>query len=417
MSAPNAPNVIFQAPSAPTGAPVVPINSEMYDYDDYDDGQVHVSPIFIFFSFLKQSICSGSPDFEYFWSYLINFIIALCQVGTIFLEGPEWKWFRFWTFMISLIVIWRHASDYFSPWSDDLESFYVLRIIFFIIELVYIYYWFNYLWIWISNTAFSWMDMFPDRDYDFYEQGVYNYNIYSRYTWKYSLSALGIGQVYFCVVGLSILPSIAVFYGAVHGVVVINILFSLKAALDSSTASGDFWYYILTSLYYIANTISFLVCCFLYSTGTYGTEVVSAWLLSLCWIFQVFFIVYYALKKDDVYDCISSDYKDTYVVGFVQSIVWMAQSFMVMVYYYSKSFDYIYSRLFGDGYTLSNLKYYFGQNIAQFWLGLIYIVVFVAICSFIYCIVFNIKKCMDSYKEFSAQYQQQNTSKKKKMVH
>ncbi|KAL0230367.1 hypothetical protein PCE1_003927 [Barthelona sp. PCE] len=413
MSAPNAPNVIFQAPSAPVGAPVVPMNSEMYDFNDYDDGQVHVSPIFIFFSFLKQVLCSGSHDFEYFWSYLINFFIAICQIGTIFLEGPEWKWFRFWTFMISLIVIWRHASDYFSPWSDELESFNVLRIIFFIIELVYIYYWFNYLWIWISNTAFSWMDMFPNRDYDFYEQGVYNYNIYSKYTWKYSLSALGIGQVYFCVVGLSMLPSIAVFYGMVHGVVVLNIFYSFMAAVNTSAASGNFWFFIFSGLYYIANTISFIVCFTLYTTGAYGSEVVSAWLLSLSWIFQIFYLCYFLLKDEDVYNSIDSE--ATYRVGFVQSIIWQFQSFVVMIYYYSKSFGYIFSKMFGDGYTLSNLKYYFGQNITQFWKGLIYIIVFVVICSLLVCIVHNIKKCMDSYKEFSAQYQQLNTTKKKKI--
>ncbi|KAL0237266.1 hypothetical protein PCE1_000663 [Barthelona sp. PCE] len=411
----------MSAPSAPASVniPVVPSvpNAPNAPYSHYqpeneyiqEPEAVHISPVVIFFKFLKNKLCSASLSGEFF-GLLIIFLTFIAQVFTILSDS---KAYRFWVFVLSFILFFVKNiayDDMFNPWSDDIQTFVPFRIIAFIFDFVIVSIFCLYILVYITNL--SYVFTFFGYESDYYDN-IQSFNIYERFSWIWSWSLIWQGMIYTFFMCCSILPFVVMGLSVVCGFNFIAVFSSLGNISNMSSADGGRKFMILTFFFNLISIVGAVGGWFLiYLTGTYATEITSAWIVLISFIYCLFYYVMILKEKsNDALDFGSND-EDIFVGSVIQGVLMFFFCFQVFAYYFISSIEYLMAKFFG-GYTLHTFKFYFGLSWSRFGRMWLYILIVFAFLGIILGLLAYVKKCVSSYQQFAAEFATQQGKKKK----
>ncbi|KAL0230068.1 hypothetical protein PCE1_003632 [Barthelona sp. PCE] len=405
MSAPTAPTAPGMAgipvmPTAPMGA-VDHSNHSYVEPSYHEDESVHISPLMLFFSFIKQSLCSGETKFG---TFLIDIIMFVLQIASIVISD---KLLNFVILHVSFFVMFRRFAE-----NRDLEDLWEHKI-FFIMFMLDVLFFTYVVSMFINYLGGLFMPQIMDH---LKNPSISPLSYYDFYKWRTTsvFFVFILALFYLLVFGLMMLNGGIYVAGIVWlfpGIFMIN---SIKTYIEASDASK-------TKLSWIAAFIGFNTCIYpilmiiiiALDERSLATQNVLVIYVIISFVIDLFGFIKISQAIFGDLDEFFDDDSKTIGIELVQCIAVHGWASIVPIYYVGQVILELLGWTDVDYYRDPGLSFMGSFAWSLFWRFMLIIVVLVIIFFIVAALLNACKKCSEDFQAFKDEQTRSNTKKKK----
>ncbi|KAL0237439.1 hypothetical protein PCE1_000836 [Barthelona sp. PCE] len=405
MSHSNIPSAPASAPNAahqvvPTVPSVPHHNVGQGSYHEYVDEQVHISPMRIFFGFLRERACKCSGGGSDFNHVLLAMIFAALQIFSLILADP---YFMFFLFIFCTFAQVRYSVTGFSKVEDGSAK--ILCVFLAIWDWMWTFYWFNLFWIFVSNNTLSFLKSIGKGTVC---TGSCT-SLFGDFDWtKMTIWGLLLGLLYFLILWTSYIPMAIGSIFCVNGIALWYSIWFIRDYYKAGKAQRNGFFFTL-ALFCFLSQISIVICIFhIIVKDTHVQYQLGLATIAFC----VFFIVvtFKLIKKVRSGDLKLNNWQWAAMIQAWCCALWHLYNGF---FYFGLIFNEV-AIFFGfDFKSYPNWSYHSSiafSNLVDFLLFLFAIAI---VWGILKSISMSIKKCSDSYSEYASELRQQHSKKKK----